>query len=130
MSFFTRGFLGGITGANKQRRNRALRYEAEIKGPEQKFLGDAYDTASLGSAKWKPRRFSTIYQSKNYKEGRRVIADSITSPTLYGGSGAPMAPSGLSTMYGGTQNAMPGQQMQPGQALNPMPGLSDLLMMG
>lgn len=130
MSFFTRGFLGGISGANKKRRKKGLAYDAELKGPDQKYLGDAMDTASLGSAKWKPRRFSTIYQSKSVPQGRRVIADSISSPMLYGGTGAPMAPSGLSTMYGGTQNAMPGQQMQPGQALNPMPGLSDLLMMG
>lgn len=125
MSFFTRGFLGGITGANKKRRAKGLAYDAEIAGPDQKYLGDAYDTASLGYAKWKPRQFSTIYQSKKYKEGRKVYADSIAAPTLYGGTGAPMASSGLSTLYGGAQNAMPGQ---PGQPLNAVPGLSDLLM--
>jgi hypothetical protein len=122
VSFFTRGFLGGITGANARRRKKGLAYDAEIKGPDQTDLGSVYDTASLGAARWKPRQFSTIYQSKKYKEGRRVFADSITAPTVYGGPAVNAAPSGLSSLYGGAVSSFGAANQDPYAGM----GLADL----
>lgn len=127
MSFFTRGFLGGLTGANKKRRKKGLAYDAEIAGPDQSNLGSIIDQTSLGAARFKPRQFSTVYQSKNYAAGRKVYADNITPGMVYGGAQVNAAPSGLATLYGGTSGgAIPGMGQDPYAGM----GLSDLFRMG